>query len=157
VTTLTTVLGGLAGTHGIIGFGANDTALVAGGIIDTTGSFNLAFSMPRDGVITAISAYFSVGAAATLIGSTITITAQLWSSTAPNDVFSPIPGTLVTLSPPLTGIVTVGTLSFGSLTGLSIPVTQDTRIMMVFSARVTDGIDIATIITGFASGGVSIE
>jgi BclB C-terminal domain-containing protein len=156
VTTLTTVLGGLAGTQALIGFGANDIAVLVGGLIDTTGLTNLAFSMPRDGTITDVAAYFSVGAAVALVGSTVTITAQLYSSTTPDDSFAPVAGALVTLAPPLTGLVAIGDTSDGLITGLSIPVTAGTRLMLVFSASVTAGIDIATIVTGFASGGVGI-
>lgn len=154
---MTTVLGGLAGQQALIGFGANDAALVSGGLIDTTGLTSVAFSMPRDGTITSMAAYYSVGAALTLVGSTVTVTAQLYSSPTPNDTFAPVPGATVTLAPALTGIVAVGATSNGEVTGLSIPVTSQTRLMMVFSASVTAGIDIATILSGFASAGLSIE
>ncbi|OEH86842.1 hypothetical protein BHU72_00825 [Desulfuribacillus stibiiarsenatis] len=156
ITTLTTVLGGLAGTQSLVGFGANTVALLVGGIIDTTGLESFSFSMPRDGEITSIAAYFSVGAELSLIGSEVSITAQLYSSTTPDNNFSPIPGTIVNLTPSLTGIVNIGTNVSGITTGLSIPVTAETRIMMVFSVAVTGGIDIATIVSGFASAGVSI-
>ncbi|EJF39387.1 hypothetical protein HMPREF1141_3211 [Clostridium sp. MSTE9] len=42
-------------------------------------------------------------------------------------------------------------------TGLAIPVVAGTRLMLVFSAAVTAGIDLATVITGFASAGLTIE
>jgi BclB C-terminal domain-containing protein len=126
------------------------------GTIDTTGLNDVAFSMPRDGVITSMAAYFSVGAAVALVGSTVTITAQLYSSATPDDVFSPVAGATVTLAPPLTGAVAIGDTSNGIVTGLSIPVTAQTRLLMVFSAAVTAGIDIATIISGFASAGLNI-
>ncbi|WP_330659760.1 exosporium glycoprotein BclB-related protein [Caproiciproducens faecalis] len=157
VTTVTTVLGGLAGTNALVGFGSNDTALIVGGLIDIGGSSSLAFSMPRDGTITSMSAYYSVAAAASLIGSTVTITTQLYSSTTPNDSFAPVAGALVTLTPALTGLVNIGQTSSGLVTGLSIPVTADTRLMFVVSASVTAGIDIATTLTGFVSGGLGID
>lgn len=153
---MTTVLGGLAGTMSLVAFGTNDVAVLVGGLIDTTGSSAVAFSMPRDGTITSIAAYYSVAVAAALIGSTVTITAQLYSSPTPDDSFAPIAGTTVTLSPALTGAVAVGTTTSGELTGLSIPVTAGTRILFVMSAQVTDGIDIATILTGLAGGGIGI-
>nr|WP_312578833.1 exosporium glycoprotein BclB-related protein [Sedimentibacter sp.] len=154
---MTTVLGGLAGTQALVGFGSNDTALIVGGLIDVTGSSSLAFSAPRDGTITSMAAYYSVAAAVALVGSTVTITAQLYSSPTPDDSFAPVPGATVTLAPPLTGAVAIGTTSSGLTTGLSIPVTAGTRLMLVFSASVTAGIDIATILTGFISGGLNIE
>ncbi len=153
---MSTVLGGLAGTMALVSFGTNDVAVLVGGLIDTTASSGMAFSMPRDGTITSIAAYYSVAVAAALVGSTVEITAQLYSSPTPNDSFAPIAGTEVALAPTLSGLVTVGTTTSGELTGLSIPVTAGTRILYVMSAQVVDGIDIATILTGMAGGGIGI-
>ncbi|OBR62533.1 hypothetical protein A7K91_02055 [Paenibacillus oryzae] len=127
-----------------------------GGTIDVTLLSNLAFSVPRDGTITSIAGFFSTTLALTLVGSTVSITAQLFSSTTPNNIFTAVPGASVTLAPPLTGIVAIGATSSGITSGLSIPVTAGTRLLLVFSASVTAGIDIATTITGNASGGVGI-
>ena len=66
-------------------------------------------------------------------------------------------GTPVALAPALTGVLAVGDVASGILTGLSVPVTAGSRLLIVFSAAVTGGIDIATILTGFASAGVTIE
>jgi BclB C-terminal domain-containing protein len=147
----------LAGIQALIGFGSNDVAVTVGGLIDTTGTSSFAFSMPRAGVITSIAAYYSVGVGLAIVGTEITITAQLYSSTTPDNIFAPIVGTIVTLAPVLTGLVSAGDSLNGILTGLSIPVSAETRLMMVFSANVTSGIDIATIISGVASAGISIE
>lgn len=154
--TLTTVSGGLAGTQALIGFGANGIAALVGDTIDITGLSDVSFSMPRDGILTSVAAYFSVGADVSLVGSTVTITAQLYSSPTPDDVFSPVPGAIVTLSPPLTGAVSVGDNLSGISIELSRYLTAGTRLLMVFSAEVTDGNDIDTIINGYASAGISI-
>jgi BclB C-terminal domain-containing protein len=159
--TLTTVLGGLLNTSSLLGFGTSATGVtVTGGTIDLTGGpgilINEAFSMPRDGTITSIAAYFSTTAALTLVGSTVTITAQLFSSTTPDNTFTAVPGALVTLAPPLTGVLALGTISSGITTGLAIPVTAETRLLLVFSATVTAGLDIATTIAGYASAGLTI-
>ena len=66
-------------------------------------------------------------------------------------------GAAVALAPPLTGVVAVGTIASGVTTGLSIPVTAGTRLLLVFTATVTGGIDVATVLTGFASGGLNIS
>jgi BclB C-terminal domain-containing protein len=87
----------------------------------------------------------------------VTITAQLYESATPDNVFTPVAGATVTLAPPLTGVLAIGTLSSGIVTGLSIPVTAQTRLLLVYSASVTAGIDIATTIQGYMSGGLGIE
>ena len=155
--TLTTVLGGVLNTSSGIGFGNN-----FGGIIITAGAFsainftNMAFSVPRDGTITSIAAFFSTTAALALGLSTVTITAQLFQSTAPDNDFTEVPGALVTLSPSFSGTIAIGTVSSGITTSLSIPVTAETRLLLVFSPTVT-GVDIATTILGYASAGLSID
>ncbi|GAF67091.1 hypothetical protein BTS2_3999 [Bacillus sp. TS-2] len=154
---MTTVLGGLIGTVSYIGFGNNVTGVsLLGGAIDTTALDNLAFSVPRDGFITSISAFLSTTAALTLLGTTVTVTAQLFSATGDN-IFTPIPGAAVALAPPFTNIIAIGTVSEGLIEGLSIPVVAGQRLLMVFSAEVTAGLDIATAITGYASAGVAIS
>ena len=155
---MTTVLDALVGTTSILGFGSSTTGVsIAGGLIDITAIDNMAFSVPRDGIITSIAAFFSTSLALSLVGSTVTITAQLYESTTPDNTFIPVPGASVTLAPHLTGIVGIGTTSNGITTGLSIPVAAETRLIIVFSAEVTAGIDIATVITGYASAGLSID
>ena len=147
----------MIGTTALLGFGSSVAGVsVLGGSIDTTTILNMAFSVPRDGIITSMAAYFSTTVALTLVGSTVTVTAQLYQSTTPDNTFTPVAGALVTLAPPYTGILAIGTVSSGLTTGLNIPVTAGTRLLLVFSASVTAGIDLATVVTGFASGGVSI-
>ncbi|WP_413409119.1 exosporium glycoprotein BclB-related protein [Paenibacillus amylolyticus] len=158
---LTTILGGLVGTTSLIGFGSSATGVsILGGTIDLTGTIvgpliNFAFSVPRDGVITSIAAYFSTTAALALVGSTVTITAQLFSSPTPNNAFTAVPGAVVTLAPPLTGIIALGSISNGITTGLTIPVTAQTRLLLVFSATAT-GLTLVNTVIGYASGGVNI-
>ncbi|CAM4382813.1 exosporium glycoprotein BclB-related protein [Paenibacillus xylanexedens] len=158
---LTTILGGLVGTTSLIGFGSSATGVsILGGTIDLTGTIvgpliNFAFSVPRDGVITSIAAYFSTTAALALVGSTVTITAQLFSSPTPNNAFTAVPGAVVTLAPPLTGIIALGSISNGITTGLAIPVTAQTRLLLVFSATAA-GLTLVNTVVGYASGGVNI-
>ncbi|ETT37624.1 collagen triple helix repeat protein [Paenibacillus sp. FSL R5-192] len=158
---LTTILGGLVGTTSLIGFGSSATGVsILGGTIDLTGTIvgpliNFAFSVPRDGVITSIAAYFSTTAALALVGSTVTITAQLFSSPTPNNAFTAVPGAVVTLAPPLTGIIALGSISNGITTGLAIPVTAQTRLLLVFSATAA-GLSLVNTVVGYASGGVNI-
>lgn len=158
--TMTTILGGLVGTGSAIGFGNNAAVTPIGGLIDITGVtgviYNCAFSVPRSGTITDISAYFSNTVALALIGTTVTITAQLYQSTTPNNSFTPIPGATVTLAPSMTGILSLGSTSNGLTTGLSIPVTAQTRLMMVFTSTAT-GLSLVNTIKGYASAGLSMN
>jgi BclB C-terminal domain-containing protein len=160
--TATTTLGGISNTSVLAGFGnCTQGVTTFGGVIDLTGGsgvpVNFAFSMPRDGVITSITAYFSSTTAVALIGTTISLQGQLYASTTPNNIFTPIPGATVTLAPAMTGILAIGTASNGITTGLSIPVAAQTRLLFVGSATVTAGIDMSTTIPGYWSGGVSIQ
>ncbi len=157
---MTTIASGLVGLPNLLGFGSNaNTATVLGDNIDLTGANNLlsnmAFSVPRDGTITSIAAYFSTTIALALIGSNITITAQLYSSTTPNNIFSPIPETLTTLAPSLSGLVNVGNISHGLVTDLNIPVTAGTRLLMVFSIT-AEGLSLINTVIGYASAGINI-
>jgi BclB C-terminal domain-containing protein len=158
--TLTTTLGGLVGQVGLIGFGNSGSATPSGPFIDLTGgpgiNTNFAFSVPRDGTLTSIAAYFSLTTAESLVGTTVTVTAQLYSSSTPDNTFTPVPGAAVTLFPPLTGVVAIGTTSNGIITGLSIPVTAQTRYLVVFSVT-SAGISLINTVPGYASGGMTIN
>ncbi|QTM99580.1 bclB domain-containing protein [Sediminibacillus dalangtanensis] len=159
---LTTVLGGLVGTTSLVGFGSSNTGveLLGTGQIDITGAggtaLNFAFSVPREGTITSIDAYFSTTASVDLIGD-ITINAQLYRSPDPaTNIFDPIPETLVTLTPDITAPITIGEISRGSLDGLNVPVTEGDRLLLVFSATAS-GIELAGTVAGYASAGVAIS
>lgn len=154
--TVTTILGGLAGTSAALGFGTSVSGLnEVGGTINT--ARNMAFVMPRDGVITSLSAFFSNSNAVSLIGSTVNISAQLYLANDDSNNFTRIPGASVTMEPTLTGIIATGNTTNGQTTGLSIPVTAGTRLMLVFSANVTSGIDMAISLSGYASAGLAIN
>jgi BclB C-terminal domain-containing protein len=160
--TLTTIAGGLAGTGALIGFGNSVSGItVSGATIDITGgagiSMNLGFTAPRNGTLKSMSAFFSIAAGLSLTGTTVTIKAQLYKSNSiGSNVFSPVAGTLITLSPGLTGILTAGTTSTGMLSGLAIPVTAQSRYMLVYSSA-SAGLSLITTTIGYASAGLSIE
>ncbi|NTW33434.1 MAG: hypothetical protein HGB12_12570 [Bacteroidetes bacterium] len=157
---MTTIAGGLSGNLGLLGFGNYATTSAVGGNIDLTGStgtnLNYAFSMPFSGNITSISAYFSLTSAMALIGTTVDVQATLYKSSAPDNIFTEIPGATVSLSPSLTGILAIGTVMNGITTGLSIPVNPQDRILMVFSSTAA-GLSLVNTTTGYASGGVGIQ
>jgi BclB C-terminal domain-containing protein len=137
---LSTLLGGLPGqavTLPLSGdVGAANTVFYGPMISDSVnGPGHLgAQSMPQDGTITSVSFYADTATALSLIGTTITIQAQLYESTVPDGTFTPVPGTLVTAAPSMTGLVPAGSVTSGLITGLSIPVAAQTRLMLVVSA-----------------------
>lgn len=154
---MTTVLGGLAGTTSILGFGASTTGVsLLGGAIDASILDNFAYSVPRNGTITSISGFFSNTVALALVGSTLNIQAELFVAPAGSNLFVPVPGAVAPLAPALTGIATIGTTASGTTSGLNIPVLAGSRLLLVYSATAT-GIGLANVVTGYASAGVSID
>ncbi|WP_339209478.1 exosporium glycoprotein BclB-related protein [Paenibacillus sp. FSL K6-3182] len=152
-------MAGPTGATGPAGSSAIGVSIL-GGIIDLTGAagtlLNFAFPVPRNGTITSLAAYFSTTVALSLVDSTVTITAQLYQSTTPNNSFTAVPGAVVTLAPPLTGVLALGTISSGITPGLSIPVTAGTRLLLVFSATAT-GVSLVNVVAGYASAGLGIS
>jgi BclB C-terminal domain-containing protein len=108
-----------------------------GASIDTSStSPNVPQTFPSDETITGMTIYVTTSGAAVVLNP-LTIQAQLYTSTAPNNSFSPVAGAIVAASPPLTSPAAPGTIAHGILTGLSIPVTAGTRGMIVVSASET--------------------
>jgi BclB C-terminal domain-containing protein len=143
-----------------IAFGNNASVVASpttGDIILTPTTLNMAFSMPRFGIISSIAAYFSITSDVTIpTGSTVTVRAQLYESTAPNDTFTPIAGTLVTLVPSFSGSLIPGNRAHAILSNLRIPVRPETRLLLVFSAVASPNTTQVTLI-GQASAGISIR
>jgi BclB C-terminal domain-containing protein len=152
------VIGGLADTGTVIGFGSSFTGVAVGGAtIDLSGAVGIAtdmsFSAPRDGTLDSLSAFFSnVQLVGIPIGTVINVQVELWTSATPNNIFTPIPGAFVSM--PLAGIIAAGVTANGTV-ALAVPVSNQDRLLLV--ARITaTGVDINETITGYVSGGVSI-
>lgn len=162
--TITTLAGGLVGTSALLGFGNSVSGITnsGGAIIDLTGAggsnLNMAFSVPRDGTITSLSGFFSPTLAQSLIGTTVTVTAQLYQAASGpgGNIFTPIPGAVVTMAPVYTGIVAMGEITDGKTTGLNIPVAAGSRLLLVFSAT-ANGISLINTLQGYASAGLAIN
>ena len=152
---VTTIAGGLLGTTSIVGFGSSATGVsVIGGVINTSLLSNHAFSVPRAGAITSLAANFSTSVVLSLVGSTVTVTAQLYKAAAGSNSFSPISGASVNFT--LTGVLTIGTVYNGVTPALNIPVSAGERFLLVYSATAT-GLSLVNAVTGYAGGGVSIK
>lgn len=154
---LATVPGGITAISAAIAFGNSTNVIQSLGPLDMTMVPNMAFSVPRDGLITSLSGFFSTSVGITLPSSTLQITAQLFSATPNDNFFYPVPGASVTLGPALSGVITTGDVSNGLVNGLAIPVTAGTRLMLVVNPVIVAGIDIVTTVTGYFSGGLVIE
>lgn len=83
----------------------------------------------------------------------LTYTVQLYNSTVPDDVFSPIVGATVTFVIPTS--ISVGDIFFSTTTGLSIPVSTDERLLLVASAS-GGGLVVGGTVVGFLSAGLNI-
>jgi len=145
---------GLVGSVSLIGFGTSVPGVLLTGIdIDLTGlGFTEAFTVPRNGTITSISATFASTVALSLGLGTATIRAQIYRAVQGSNVFSPT-SAFVDLVPPLTTIA-IGTIASGNA-NVSVPVATGDRLLMVFSVTTT-GLTVATVLTGNASAGINI-
>lgn len=148
---------------GLLGFGNAsgrffDLNIIGGtpDTIDVTGLGSFAYSMPRNGTITALSVFFSTDAVPSLGETVVTVNAQIWTSAAPTEsnVFTAV-GSILPLAPTLIGSPPIGTICKASVSGLSIPVTTNTLVMLVFSLSSPGSPDSAVI--GSASAGLTIE
>ncbi|KMY33850.1 hypothetical protein ACZ11_01890 [Lysinibacillus xylanilyticus] len=149
---LTSVLGGAIGTVSLVGFGTSIPGVTLTGTnIDLTAVTGTeAFSVPRDGTITSISASLSATVAVTLTGTT-TVRAQIYRAVAGSNVFSPTDA-FVDLAPALSTIA-VGTITFGTRNVTPVSVAAGDRLLMVFSIT-SSGIVAA--VEGNASAGINI-
>jgi BclB C-terminal domain-containing protein len=93
--------------------------------------------IPRAETITGISFQGSSTTVLSLIGTTLTVTAQLYEAAPNTTVFSAVAGASCTAAPALTGILITGT-QFNCLTsGLSIPVPAQEQLIEVVSLTAT--------------------
>jgi BclB C-terminal domain-containing protein len=159
--TTTTTLGGAGNTVAVLplsGSGSVSNVSLVGGMIDATNSpiAGLAQPITGDRVLSGIDGYFTNTSALSLVGSTLRLRVQLWTSSTPDNVFTPVPGASCTLAPGLTGIVSLGTVTNCTSAGLAIPLTDQTQGILVVSSQVAAGIDVSTALTGYWSAGLSL-
>jgi len=156
---LTTAPGGLTAQVAVLPLSGDQagSAQLTGGPLDLTGGPGQivpAQTFPTTETIESMTVFTSTTAAQNLIGTTVTVTAQLYTSSTPDNTFTPVPGAVVTASPPLTGVVPIGTISSGITTGLSIPVPAQTRGVIVVSAEAT-GVSLINAVPMYVSASLS--
>jgi len=144
---------GLIDTVSLVGFGTSVPGVSLAGVnIDLTAAGTTeAFTVPRPGTITSISATLATVGALTLTG-TATVRAQIYRAVQGSNVFSPT-AAFVDLLPTLPALaIAPGTIVSGNA-NVSVPVSTGDRLLMVFSVT-TSGV-VATV-TGNASAGINI-
>lgn len=158
---MTTITGGLVGTTTLVGYGISAPGIVPVlGNINLTGTgvgeelLNMAFSMPRDGTVTEITAFFSNAAILALPIDAITVRAQLYTSATPDNIFTPS-AAFVDL-PIITGPIILTGATYNATATVNLPVTAETRLLMVFSISV-GGTNLVQFVTGYVSAGINIE
>jgi BclB C-terminal domain-containing protein len=157
--TPTTIAGGLVGNVAVLPLqGAQaGSAQLTGGVLDLTGGPGAvvpAQTFPVDQTIESITVYSSTTAPLSLVGTTVTVSAQLYTSTTPDNTFTPVPGALAIAAPSLTGVDGIGTISNGITTGLAIPVTARTRGVIVVSITAA-GLSLINAVPMYASASIS--
>lgn len=152
---LTSLLTGLIATPSLIGFGtATPGVTLVGETLDLSGLVTEAFTVPRAGNITGLSASFSATLAVTLLGST-TVTATVYRAPAGSTTYTATTAT-VNLAPAFSGVIALGATAFGSGSFAPIPVSAGDKLLMVYSISTT-GVTVAQVLTGTASAGITIE
>ncbi|MFV0351111.1 MAG: exosporium glycoprotein BclB-related protein [Oscillospiraceae bacterium] len=149
-------IGGQANTGSIVGQGGSTAVTVPSASIDMATQQNRAVTVPRAGTITSVTGFFSVSEAVTFSGSTVAIKMQVFVAPAKSNVFTFVSGTEVSLGA-LVGNTWEGTVYSGIASELSIPVTAQSRILVVYSAAVTSGLDIALTVKGYVETSIGIS
>ncbi|WMX58937.1 exosporium glycoprotein BclB-related protein [Peribacillus sp. R9-11] len=154
---MTSVLGGLLDTGGLIGFGSSfEGVTIGGGTITLSpgigGVLDFAFVAPRAGTVSSISAFFSTTVAVT-IGTPVTIRAEIYTAPAASNTFSPS-GAFVLLTPALGPVISIGNTASGTA-ATALGVTAGEKLLLVFS--IDTAVSVLTAVEGFASAGITIN
>jgi len=154
---LTTVLGDLISTGATVGFGSSFEGVnIDDDTIDVSGGgaiLNFAFPLPRETTITGISAYFTVTAEVSL-ATPVSVIASVFSA-PPGDTLFTETAVTVTLQPELDGVITIGEVLTGTVTGLSETFPAGTRLLLVFYTESETAL--ASVVAGFASASIAIN
>ncbi|CAM5195730.1 BclB domain-containing protein OS=Lysinibacillus sphaericus OX=1421 GN=LS41612_01905 PE=4 SV=1 [Lysinibacillus sphaericus] len=151
---LTSLVTGLIATPSLIGFGtAVPGVTLVGNTLDLSGVVTEAFTVPRAGSITGLSASFSATVAIALVGST-TVTATIYRAPAGGTTYTATDAT-VNLAPAFTGAIALGATAFGSGSFAPVAVSAGDKLIMVYSITTT-GVAVAQVLTGTASAGITI-
>ncbi|MFJ7730646.1 exosporium glycoprotein BclB-related protein [Lysinibacillus sp. NPDC097231] len=128
-TSIVAIASGTTRVASLIGFGTavNGVSILDDNTINLTSTLSEAFSVPRNGNITSISATFDAFFNPNRGGTQI-ITAQIFRAEAGTNIFTPT-NARVDLAPPITG--PSATLTFGTANIEPLPVVAGDRLVMV--------------------------
>jgi hypothetical protein len=125
----------------LTGFVANPpTATLIGGTIDSGGgqpTAALIQVVPQNLTVTSLAFSYDTSVAQSLVGSTLTLTAQLYRVDMNSYLAVPLAGAFCDGVPALTGVVAAHTRGSCQVTGLSIPVASSSGLFVVVSATAT--------------------
>lgn len=141
-------------TSSLIGFGtAINGVPILNNTIDLSGLLSEAFSVPRNGNITAISAAFNYFLDPNRGGLT-TITAQIYRAPVGSNIFTAT-NVRVDLAPPVAGVP--AGITFGSANVEPVPVSAGDRLLMVFYiSSIINPPALNFSVEGTASAGINI-
>jgi BclB C-terminal domain-containing protein len=138
---LTTLGGGLVGNVAVLPLNgyvpAAPTQSLLSGMLDLTAiqsADGVPQLFPADVTITGLSGYVQNTVAMSLVGTTISIQAQLYTSPQGSNVFAAVPGAVCTMAPFFTGIISLGASAECAIAGLNIPVAAGRKGVVVLSA-----------------------
>ena len=155
-----TTISGTPKTGIPIGFGSSYPSILLGNEgninIGLDGA-NMGFILPREGIITGISGFYSLVNDVTIPSCNIVIVSvEIYKSIPGSNNFTPIVGTLLDLSPALTDISKCGVVG-SSTKELSVPVLAGERILLVGKIRMIGASATEISVNLSFSGGIAIE
>ncbi|MGE7752763.1 exosporium glycoprotein BclB-related protein [Lysinibacillus fusiformis] len=139
----------------LLGFGtAINIVPIIGNSINLTNLLTEAFTVPRDGEITAISGTFA-SLSGFIADVSVIIRAQIFLAPEGSNIFTGTNAS-VDLKPPITGPNPIGQITFASANIPPVPVTVGDRLLMVFYISSITGFLEFDRIVGNASAGINI-
>lgn len=138
-----------------LGFGSEILLPIINNTINITDNLSEAFTVPREGNITAISASLNVSSIFSNFTGTVTIRAQVFHAPEGSNIFTGT-STSIDLAPSLIGPLTANQLIFASANTPPVPVSAGDQLLMVFyiSSKIITGN--FAVISGTASAGINI-
>ncbi|HEY8396217.1 MAG TPA: exosporium glycoprotein BclB-related protein [Bacilli bacterium] len=150
--------GGVSGVPAFIGFGGSAVSqnFLESPINLSNERSNFAFIVPRTGRLTSFSALFSTSIPHNFTNTTVTVSAQIFRGSTGNNVFLPLPATLLQLQPNYSGMVPTGSIVYASTDNLNIDLNPNDRLLLVVFVNAC-GQEAVINLRGFVSAGIHIK